>query len=530
MSAASPALPSLVAGDVIGGKYVLDKLLGRGGMGAVYAARQTNLNNRAVAIKVMLADPGNEEARQRFLNEGGAAATLRSEHVVQVFDLGSERGFEYMVLELLEGEDLSQVLERGVLSPPQAVGYVIQALRGLVEAHRHGIVHRDLKPSNLFLARRPDGSSVLKILDFGISKANVQGALGQSPGQLTSTKAMLGSPLYMSPEQLRSSKSVDARADLWAVGVILYELMTGHLPYMGESLGELFASILENEPVPPRNYQPAISPALEQVILRCLQKRPEHRFATAQELLDVLTQIASGASLPSMMAATALPPGQPPQGASQSSPGFHSSPRMQSSPQMPGMAMTPSNYGPPPGMPPMASTTGSGANMPVVKSTVPLGASTPGVGESVAWAPPKKTNPAVFVVSGVAIVALLGIGAFFGVRAKTSGATGAGASGSASASASAPVVATATPPPSASTLPSASAAPIETAAATATTPPVAETHATKPKTPPATTATGTHRTTTTTKPAETPVANTPPPPPATATKPKDPPSIGVNSR
>ncbi len=513
---ADAAMPSLVAGDVIGGKYVLDRLLGKGGMGVVFAARQTNLNNRPVAIKVMLGNGENEEARQRFLNEGSAAASLRSEHVVQVYDLGSERGFEYMVLELLDGEDLSQQLERGVLSPQLATSYILQALKGLVEAHRNGIIHRDLKPSNLFLARRTDGTSVLKILDFGISKAqSLTSALGQSAGQLTSTKAMLGSPLYMSPEQLRSSRSVDARADVWAMGVILYELMTGRLPFMGESLGELFASILENEVVPPRTYAPQIPPALEQIVLRCLQKRPEHRFASAQELHDVLAHVAAGHSLPNLTAAMPSNVGQP----------------TPSSPHLAAMAMTPS--GSRPGMPGMAHTTGSGASMPVVKTTVPLGAVTPGVGQSAPnWAPTPQRNGAAIAAGGFGVLAIVGVIAFVAAtRApKTVTGSGAGASSSVATTATAPAVsattaASASAPPGPPASSSSSAPPVETTAAVASPPPRPKPSPVgAPAKPPAGGSTGSN-------PAPVvPVASPPPPPTATTSRPKDGPPTGVLTR
>ncbi|MBX3262991.1 MAG: serine/threonine protein kinase, partial [Labilithrix sp.] len=290
MTAAPAAAQLPRPGDTIAGKYVLDRLLGQGGMGAVFAAKHIKLS-KAVAIKIMLADASNPEAAQRFINEGRAAANIQNEHVVRVDDVDEERGYAYMVLELLEGEDLAQVLERDPahrLAPHVAVGYVLQALKGVIQAHAIGIVHRDLKPSNLFLAKRKDGSVVVKVLDFGISKAQGSSALAASPSALTSTKAMLGSPLYMSPEQLRSSKSVDQRADIWAIGIILYELMTGSLPFMGDNLGELFAAILERDPASLRTHVPDVPPALDEIVLRCLQRRPEHRFQTATELADAL--------------------------------------------------------------------------------------------------------------------------------------------------------------------------------------------------------------------------------------------------
>ena len=276
-------------GDMVAGKYVIDRLLGQGGMGAVFAARHVKLA-KPVAIKVMLADAANPEAAHRFINEGRAAANIQNEHVVRVDDVDEELGYAYMVLELLDGEDLSQLLTRqGRLTAPVAADYAIQALRGVLQAHAIGIVHRDLKPSNLFLAKRKDGLVVVKVLDFGISKTQASSALLGSPSALTSTRAMLGSPLYMSPEQLRSSKSVDQRADIWAMGIILYELVTGTLPYTGETLGELFAAILELDPPPPSVHVQDLPPAFEAVILRCIERRPENRFQTAAELMQALT-------------------------------------------------------------------------------------------------------------------------------------------------------------------------------------------------------------------------------------------------
>src|SRR5687768_10809839 len=208
-------------GDIVDGKYVIESLIGQGGMGAVFKAKH-RVTGGVRAVKVMLAEANNQEGKTRFINEARAASGIQNEHVVRVDDVGEELGYAFMVLELLNGEDLAQVLDREKrpLPPHIAVGYVLQALRGVAEAHALGIVHRDLKPSNLFLAQRSDGSRTVKVLDFGISKASNTSPLNQSPSALTSTKAMLGSPLYMSPEQLRSSKSVDQRADIWAIGVI----------------------------------------------------------------------------------------------------------------------------------------------------------------------------------------------------------------------------------------------------------------------------------------------------------------------
>ncbi len=291
---------------MIAGKYVLDRLLGQGGMGAVFAARHVKLS-KAVAIKIMLADASNPEAAQRFINEGRAAANIQNEHVVRVDDVDEEMGYAYMVLELLDGEDLSQVLERELshrLAPHVAVGYVLEALRGVLQAHAIGIVHRDLKPSNLFLARRKDGTVVVKVLDFGISKAQGSSALAASPSALTSTKTMLGSPLYMSPEQLRNAKGVDHRADIWAMGVILYELITGTLPFNGENLGELFANILERDADPMASRVDGIARGLDDVVARCLQRRPDQRYQSTAELAHALAPFAAPHAGQALMPAT----------------------------------------------------------------------------------------------------------------------------------------------------------------------------------------------------------------------------------
>ena len=429
-SSLSARLPT--TGDVIDGKYVLERLLGQGGMGAVYAARHLKLGH-AVAIKVMLADAANHEAASRFVNEGRAAANIQNEHVVRVSDVDEENGYAYMVLELLEGEDLAQVLERERRLPPHvAVGYVLQALDGVRQAHAQGIVHRDLKPSNLFLARRQDGTTVVKVLDFGISKANSSNPLGASPGALTSTKAMLGSPLYMSPEQLRSSKSVDARADIWAIGVILYELITGKLPFMGENLGELFAQILEVEAPLLRLHVPDAPHAVEAIVARCLQRRPEHRFQSVAELERELAPFAAAFSA-SPFAASALAPSAMPRTAMMNTPPLaqvHAAQAAQLSGQYgppPMMAQTPpgmqgGGHSPPPGTypgPPRLATgaaTGSGAHTPVVKGTVPLGAITPQPNRMTdgAWqstgSSSRGSSTLLIVVGAFAFLALIGVG------------------------------------------------------------------------------------------------------------------------
>jgi eukaryotic-like serine/threonine-protein kinase len=255
-------------GELFAGKFRIEKLLGQGGMGSVYLALHEQLRQK-FALKVLLGEIAtNPEAVARFINEASAAASIHGEHVARVSDVSTTSGgLPYMVMEYLEGSDLAQLIElKGAIPAPDAVDYVLQALEAVHQAHEARIVHRDLKPSNLFLARKLDGTQIVKVLDFGISK--IQG-LQQQAGSLTRTQSMLGSPLYMSPEQLRSSKTVDHLSDIWAIGVILYELLTGTVPYNGESIGELFAAILEQDAPSLRQRKPELDPGLDAVVMRC---------------------------------------------------------------------------------------------------------------------------------------------------------------------------------------------------------------------------------------------------------------------
>ena len=287
-------------GEVLNGKYKIEKIIGKGGMGAVLAAHHELLGER-IAIKFLLGEIAqNPEAVARFNNEAKNAFKIQSEHVCRIMDVGNERGMPFMVMEFLNGEDLSQMLEkRGALPVEDAVDYVLQALEAIAQAHAFGIVHRDLKPANLFLHRRQDGSSLIKVLDFGIAKANTLGDAGGNHN-LTSTKSMLGSPLYMSPEQLRSAKNVDARADIWALGVILYELLTGTVPFNGETLGELFIAILEQPPPPVSHKRPDVPQILSDAVMRCLQRNIDTRFPNVAELAQAIAPCAPARSFTSV--------------------------------------------------------------------------------------------------------------------------------------------------------------------------------------------------------------------------------------
>ena len=288
---------SVSIGDLLAGKYRVEKILGSGAMGVVVAARHEQLDT-LVALKWMAPAAASErDLVQRFLREGRAAARLRGEHVARVMDVGTlETGAPYLVMEYLEGTDLAALLaERGPLPIRAAVEYVVQACDALAEAHGVGIIHRDVKPSNLFLARRLDGSECIKVLDFGISKVDKLGRSSSAPYS-TQSKVMLGSPSYMAPEQMHSARHVDARADIWALGATLYELLTGHVPFEAESLIDLACRVAQDDPVPPCALRGTIPWELEQLVLRCLAKPREERFPDALTLKASLSSFLSSAS------------------------------------------------------------------------------------------------------------------------------------------------------------------------------------------------------------------------------------------
>ena len=277
-------------GDVLAEKYRVERVLGQGGMGVVVAAEDTTLG-RPVAVKFLLPDARCDPmTTERFLREARAAVKIKSEHVARVIEVGKlDDGSPYIVMEFLEGRDLAEVVKSGALAVDDAVEYVLQACEALAEAHTAGIIHRDLKPANLFLAERADGSPVIKVLDFGISKVIESGKVD---GGLTRTSAMMGSPFYMSPEQTKSAKDVDARTDLWALGVILYELVTGSPPFHGENMGELVAAILTEAPKPLGEAKSGLPGGLETVVMRCLEKDPDARYANVGELAQALIAFA----------------------------------------------------------------------------------------------------------------------------------------------------------------------------------------------------------------------------------------------
>jgi serine/threonine-protein kinase len=284
---------SLVApSELVAGKYRLTRLLGRGGMGSVWEGVHVSLGTR-VACKFIEAEyAGSKEARDRFENEARAAAALRSKHVVEVYDHGvTADGRPYIVMEFLQGEPLDNRIERrGALTVPETARILQQVARALSKAHAQGIVHRDLKPENVFLVwDDEDQADIAKVVDFGIAKFTDE-SLGIS--SQTRTGSILGTPFYMSPEQARGLRTLDARSDLWSLGVIAYQCMTGQLPFGGEALGDLLVKICTGDPAPPSSLRAELGPEVDAWVRKALAREPEHRFQSAREMTDALLAIA----------------------------------------------------------------------------------------------------------------------------------------------------------------------------------------------------------------------------------------------
>jgi serine/threonine-protein kinase len=292
--------PAAFVGTVLDGKFQIEKPLASGAAGDVYEALHLGLNSR-VAVKVLR--PGAPETadirRKRFMREARVAARIRSDHVVRVFDIvAPERGPTYIVMELLQGETLAQRVRRvGALPSAEAVDYIVQAAKPLGEMHDAGIVHRDVKPSNLFLARDADGKNRIKLLDFGV--AAFQQPVARHESSITLSEAIVGTPRYMAPEQVQSSKRIDARADVWALGVTLYELLAGCPPFDGQTVLAVLNQIENQEPRRLSERRTDLPAPLVALVHSCLAKDPEKRPTNARAVAEALAPFSSEAGAPS---------------------------------------------------------------------------------------------------------------------------------------------------------------------------------------------------------------------------------------
>jgi serine/threonine-protein kinase len=294
-SAVHPTAP-VEPGGMVAGKYRVDRTIGFGGMGVICEATHLELGQK-VAIKFVRFERASDDRTvARFLTEARSAAQLRSQHTCRVVDCGRlESGSPYMVMEYLEGADLRSIVSAQAPLPVEdSVCFVSQALEALAEAHARGIVHRDIKPENLFLTQGPDGGAMIKVLDFGISKQ--LGRNQSSSRSLTEPTESIGSPYHMSPEQMIDPTTVDARTDIWAMGVVLYELLTGRLPFEGETTPQICANVMTAQPKSPLEIRADLPEALVQVVLSCMEKDREKRVPDVGALSRALENFGGARS------------------------------------------------------------------------------------------------------------------------------------------------------------------------------------------------------------------------------------------
>jgi serine/threonine protein kinase len=300
---------------IIDGKYEIVRELSKGGMGAVYEARHLR-TGRKVALKLILVEgvarKTPSDALRRFEREARAAGSIESRHVVSVLDTGVDASTaeHYIVMELLSGEDLRQLIRRaGALPAPLALSIAAQVCVGLRRAHALGIIHRDIKPGNIYLARQEDGRVEVKILDFGIAKLRVDPLASNDGHDLTRSGSVLGSPLYMSPEQATGSRDVDVRSDIWSLGIVMYEALTGAAPHAHRALGAVILAICSEPARPLREQASWVSPEVAAVVHRALALEPGQRFASAKEMQAAIEALLPDGSAIHESMLRALPEG-----------------------------------------------------------------------------------------------------------------------------------------------------------------------------------------------------------------------------
>jgi serine/threonine-protein kinase len=391
---------SLEPGQLLEGKYLVGKILGAGAVGIVYEAKNVELDE-TVAIKCLRPEMAVDSVMVgRFAREAKAAAAIKSEYVATVHDVGTTpQGMPFMVMEYLDGKDLASVVEGGgPVGPRTAVEYALQVCEALAVAHSKGIVHRDIKPENLLLTERAGGMKIVKVLDFGISKAALTGSIFKNAVPLVKTVNLMGTPLYMSPEQVRATDSVDVRSDVWSLGMVIYEMLTGHTAFDGQTITEICAAILEAQPRPIEMYRNDLPSGLVEVISKCLQKDVTKRYQTVAELALALMPFGPKRTRLNVERAVAVL-----QAAGQLGSDVQVNSTVPPSPTdfmytpIPKAPAVPSDTSMPPAPP--------SSGLPLAAPSSP--ASGPLPGPSSAYAPPEKKKPFGLVLGALAVVAIL---------------------------------------------------------------------------------------------------------------------------
>lgn len=414
--ASAPSSVGITTGAVLDGKYVVGRIIGAGAVGVVFEAKNVELDE-TVAIKClrpeMLVDAA---VVARFAREAKASAALKSEYVATVHDVGTTpEGVPYIVMEYLDGKDLGAILtESGVFDPRTAVELALHVCEALAIAHAKGIVHRDIKPENLLLAERAGGMRVVKVLDFGISKMALTGSIFKNELPLVTTVDLMGTPLYMSPEQVRVSGSIDVRSDIWSLGMVLYEVLAGETAFSGQSITEICASILESPPRPLELYRRDLPPGLIDVVLRCLEKDVTKRYQNIAELALALMPFGPKRTRLNVERAVAVLQGS-----------GHVDPhvRVSSSEPPPLHSMHPTAIPRPPRIPSIASVPSALSSVPMTAaiSERALATSSPSLSaDETLGSPAVKKKPAWLAMGALAVVVVGGALALTVVRSKSS--------------------------------------------------------------------------------------------------------------